>query len=247
MTQQPLETLHESLPHSRRRQQSHFATSTAVYQGYMSGCQPRQLTQQHQHNHQQVEFDRESSPQGSSGTGNNMQPPYGPLRPQLNMDGLPINHGISFDYQPQPNGQPGHQTSQPGFFFDGGSPSPGLNQAGGSFPHFSSAAGVDQTSSMYLNLSGQEWSNRPPPQAPVASNSLRGRGNAGAAATKNPRHQFTACGACRHRRVKCDLRTRQEEAEREAAVEEAQSGASGTIRRRKVSCTNCQERGTNCV
>jgi hypothetical protein len=62
-----------------------------------------------------------------------------------------------------------------------------------------------------------------------------------------PRHQFTACGACRHRRVKCDLRARQEESEHEAQVEESRGSGAGTVRRRKVSCTNCQERGTNCV
>ncbi|KAL7421552.1 hypothetical protein Q5752_003321 [Cryptotrichosporon argae] len=63
--------------------------------------------------------------------------------------------------------------------------------------------------------------------------------------TKTPRHQFTACGACRHRRVKCDLRAKQEEAERLAA-EEGDVGPARP-RRRKVSCTNCEERGTNCV
>lgn len=178
-----------------------------------------------------------------------MQPPHGHMRPQLTMDGLPLNHAITFDYQPQANGQPSQQTSQqPGFFFDSGSPSPGLNQAGANFPPFSGPSGADQTPSMYINLSGQSWSNRPPPpQVPVVSNSSRGRATSGTAGTKNPRHQFTACGACRHRRVKCDLRMRQEEAERETALEEAQSGAVGAVRRRKVSCTNCRERGTNCV
>ncbi|BEI87789.1 uncharacterized protein CcaverHIS019_0105070 [Cutaneotrichosporon cavernicola] len=64
---------------------------------------------------------------------------------------------------------------------------------------------------------------------------------------KVPRHQFTACGACRHRRVKCDLRARQEEAEREAFLDDAQNGNTGSLRHRRASCTNCQERGTNCV
>ncbi|GMK59564.1 hypothetical protein CspeluHIS016_0801700 [Cutaneotrichosporon spelunceum] len=66
-------------------------------------------------------------------------------------------------------------------------------------------------------------------------------------ANKVPRHQFTACGACRHRRVKCDLRARQEEAEREAFLEDTQNGSSGSLQRKRASCTNCQERGTNCV
>lgn len=240
MTQQPLETLHESLPQGRRRPQSHLPSS--AYPGYMSGYQQHQ-----QQPPPPLGFDGAGSAQSGGGAGS-MSSPYAQFRPQLNMDGLPMNHSISFDYQPPGSSQAGHQTSQPGFFFESGSPSPSINQAGGSFPPFSGGTGVDQTSPMYLNIPGQEWSGRPPPQqAPVAATSSRGRANAGAAGTKNPRHQFTACGACRHRRVKCDLRTRQEEAEREAALEEAQSGTSGTVRRRKVSCTNCQERGTNCV
>lgn len=241
MTQQPLETLHEheSLPQGRRRQQGQLAGS--AYPGYMSGYQQHQ-----QQPPPPLSFEGSSSAQSGGGT-SNMPPTYSQFRPQLNMDGLPMNHGISFDYQPPGSGQPGHQNGQPGFFFDSGSPSPNINQAGGSFPPFSGGTGVDQTSPMYLNIPGQEWSNRPPPQqAPVVASSSR-RASGAASGTKNPRHQFTACGACRHRRVKCDLRTRQEEAEREAALEEAQSGTSGTVRRRKVSCTNCQERGTNCV
>lgn len=244
MTQQPLETLHESLPQGRRRQQqSHFTSS--AYPGYMSGY-PQHQQQPPPH---PPGFEGASGAQssGSGGTGS-MSSSYPQFRSQLNIDGLSMNHGISFDYQPPGSNQPGHHGAQPGFFFDGGSPSPGINQAGGSFPPFSGGAGVDQTSPTYLSLPGQDWPNRPPPQqAPVVATQSRGRANTATSGTKNPRHQFTACGACRHRRVKCNLRTRQEEAEREAALEEAQSGITGTVRRRKVSCTNCQERGTNCV
>lgn len=72
---------------------------------------------------------------------------------------------------------------------------------------------------------------------------------------KTSRQQFTACGACRHRRVKCDLKDRQEQAEGEAVT--ALDGENGgfepnhllasSSKRKKVSCTNCKERGTNCV
>lgn len=68
---------------------------------------------------------------------------------------------------------------------------------------------------------------------------------------KTSRQQFTACGACRHRRVKCDLKVRQDEVEQKAAEEkEMGTGVVRTntaARKQKVKCTNCQERGMNCV
>ena len=68
---------------------------------------------------------------------------------------------------------------------------------------------------------------------------------------KTSRQQFTACGACRHRRVKCDLKVRQDEAEQKAA-EDKETGTgpvrtNTAARKQKVKCTNCQERGMNCV
>ena len=45
---------------------------------------------------------------------------------------------------------------------------------------------------------------------------------------KTGRQQFSACGACRHRRVKCDLKEKQE-------------------RESKSICSNCQERGIACM
>ena len=67
---------------------------------------------------------------------------------------------------------------------------------------------------------------------------------------KTSRQQFTACGACRWRRVRCDLKARQEEADSLPVV--AGEGSSvGPQRvgapRKRVGCTNCLERGTNCV
>ncbi|ORX36756.1 hypothetical protein BD324DRAFT_466027 [Kockovaella imperatae] len=59
---------------------------------------------------------------------------------------------------------------------------------------------------------------------------------------KTSRQQFTACGACRHRRVKCDLKDRQEAAEKQAGSAAKRSG-----KKIRVSCSNCLERGTNCV
>ncbi|TXT15729.1 hypothetical protein VHUM_00232 [Vanrija humicola] len=103
---------------------------------------------------------------------------------------------------------------------------------------------VDQSSMHQLAMPAQDWSQahgKAASSGPIAK-SQRG-GNASSPA-KVPRHQFTACGACRHRRVKCDLRTRQEEAERVAILEDAQSGTTtnaSSVRRRKVSCTNCQD------
>ncbi|WVQ99298.1 hypothetical protein IAU59_006430 [Kwoniella sp. CBS 9459] len=69
--------------------------------------------------------------------------------------------------------------------------------------------------------------------------------------SKTTRQQFTACGACRHRRVKCDLKDKQEAAEK-IAEEENDRGV-GPARgkpggkSKKVSCTNCVERGLNCI
>ena len=100
-----------------------------------------------------------------------------------------------------------------------------------------------------------------PSTGPIAGPSRRpGPGPSGkserdkSTGAKTSRQQFTACGACRHRRVKCDLKDRQEEAERLAEENEARgtlgpqrragSGAKGRVR---VSCSNCLERGTNCV
>ena len=92
------------------------------------------------------------------------------------------------------------------------------------------------------------WSSAPP-AGPSAKGGRKDGTHNGA---KTSRQQFTACGACRHRRVKCDLKDRQEAAELQAAAEDEMKGpgphrGSAAARRKKVVCTNCQERGTNCV
>ncbi|RXK40132.1 hypothetical protein M231_02589 [Tremella mesenterica] len=103
--------------------------------------------------------------------------------------------------------------------------------------------------------STSDWSSHPPRVASLQAGPSQSRSTSTSTVgtghgPKTSRQQFTACGACRHRRVKCDLKDRQEEAERQAALE-LQNGTVGPVRgqgkRRKVSCTNCLERKMNCI
>lgn len=92
-------------------------------------------------------------------------------------------------------------------------------------------------------------SSRPDPVSATGSSQSGGSGNTHG--PKTSRQQFTACGACRHRRVKCDLKDRQEEAERKA-LEDGEGGvgpvrSNPAARKKKVICTNCQERNMNCM
>jgi hypothetical protein len=84
---------------------------------------------------------------------------------------------------------------------------------------------------------------RPPAQAPPRA------GGGGGSGAKTSRQQFTACGACRHRRVKCDLKEKQDALERETREDEERGVGPVRVsaRRKKAICTNCEERGTNCV
>lgn len=156
---------------------------------------------------------------------------------------------ITFEYA-----QGGSQQQQQHAFFTNGmvegnsDPSSNLGHDGGASPFSSFHQEGGAGGPMYLGLPPMEWQSQPPSGSPVQQPASTGptKGGAKGNPSKVPRHQFTACGACRHRRVKCDLRARQEEAEREALMDSQGSGNS-SIRRRKVSCTNCQERGTNCV
>lgn len=75
----------------------------------------------------------------------------------------------------------------------------------------------------------------------------RGKARTPGSGPKTSRTQFSSCGACRHRRVKCDLKDRQEQAEREALAASRGAGPSRLSNLKKVSCTNCIERGMNCV
>lgn len=63
---------------------------------------------------------------------------------------------------------------------------------------------------------------------------------------KTGRQQFSACGACRHRRVKCDLREKQEKLQKENTSSE-EAKAESKKRPRKAICSNCEERGIACM
>jgi hypothetical protein len=87
-------------------------------------------------------------------------------------------------------------------------------------------------------------SRKPPSKSAVRQTSTSSKG---AHANKSTRQQFTACGACRHRRVKCDLKDRQEEAGIREEEDDDGVGQTRKVRQKRVQCTNCNERGTNCV
>ena len=106
---------------------------------------------------------------------------------------------------------------------------------------------------LHTQVPGASWQSTMPPSKPSTRPALTSRVSQSSAAAsgsgsgaKTSRQQFTACGACRHRRVKCDLKDRQESAERTAMEDEGGVGPH-RIRRKTVICTNCQDRGTNCV
>lgn len=89
---------------------------------------------------------------------------------------------------------------------------------------------------------------RPEPASAAGSSQSAGSGHG----PKTSRQQFTACGACRHRRVKCDLKDKQEQLDRQDAIADAQRGVGpvrtdSATRRKRIICTNCQDRGMNCV
>lgn len=135
--------------------------------------------------------------------------------------------------------------------FDGGAGPSSVDQESGTFGSFQTTA-----------VGGPRGSVHPPPQERPALGqqaSLTSKRTtklttkrttkrvSGSATTPGEpsRVQYTACGGCRHRRVKCDLRTRKADAERNLRLEEAKGG--GQVPGRQPSCSNCVERGTNCV
>lgn len=85
---------------------------------------------------------------------------------------------------------------------------------------------------------------------PITSVRLKSPSGKSRPSAKTSRQQFTACGACRHRRVKCDLKQREDVdqlsmADGEAGIGPHRRGTSA--RRGSVICSNCIERRTNCV
>jgi hypothetical protein len=156
----------------------------------------------------------------------------------------PVAPTITFGYpQPPQQSDQVHHSYYSSGSFDGGAGPSSVSQESGTFGSFQTTP--IEGPHAYLHPPPQEWP--APGQQASSSNKRPNKRVSGSAASpgKATRAQYTACGACRHRRVKCDLRARQEDAEREARLEEAKGG--GPVRRRQPSCSNCVERGTNCV
>lgn len=173
--------------------------------------------------------------------------------PHDNLPPSDMTPTISFEYT-QGGSQQHQQQQQHSYFANGmvdsnSEPNSNLGQDGSTSPFSSFHQDGGAGGPMYLGLAPLDWQSNQAVGSPAQQLPSTGptKGNSKGNPNKVPRHQFTACGACRHRRVKCDLRARQEEAERESMIGDSQSGGNGPLRRRKVSCTNCQERGTNCV
>nr|ODN88362.1 hypothetical protein L203_02975 [Cryptococcus depauperatus CBS 7841] len=89
-----------------------------------------------------------------------------------------------------------------------------------------------------------EWQSHPPKNARRGARQAALRGSNHTA--KTTRQQFTACGACRHRRVKCDLKDRQDEFER-LAVTESEGTGPRRGKQKRIQCSNCLERRLNCI
>lgn len=117
-----------------------------------------------------------------------------------------------------------------------------------SFQHH--APPSQHSSSLSLpNQSPNEWQSQAPRSFRKAGRqpNSRATGSDSTSGTKTTRQQFTACGACRHRRVKCDLKDKQEQVEKTTLSESG--GRTGPMREqaKKIQCSNCLERGLNCV
>ncbi|WVR07145.1 hypothetical protein IAU60_004186 [Kwoniella sp. DSM 27419] len=113
----------------------------------------------------------------------------------------------------------------------------------------SQSTGLSAQPMPLVSPTGNWQSNIPQPNPHGRSNNAPG-GKEKGHGSKTTRQQFTACGACRHRRVKCDLKDKQEAAEK-LAEDDVERGL-GPARNKggkskKVSCTNCTERGLNCI
>jgi hypothetical protein len=126
--------------------------------------------------------------------------------------------------------------SMPDYFHQPHHPTPSFGQM--SHHHYTPSAYQEPSSypeTSYMPL--------PSPLPLLDPPTKTGRG----AGPKTGRQQFSACGACRHRRVKCDLKERQDMLE----VQESDKG-SGPIRasnktRKKAICSNCVERNVACM
>ncbi|WWC70299.1 uncharacterized protein I206_104249 [Kwoniella pini CBS 10737] len=134
----------------------------------------------------------------------------------------------------------------------------GSSQSTGMGDYFPATTPIPQHPQAVMSnipLDHQNWQSTVPAPLPN-SQMMNSKSNASAgpstkaekSGSKTSRQQFTACGACRHRRVKCDLKDKQEAAEKaneEDGIGPSRSKNSG--KQKKVSCTNCIERGLNCI
>lgn len=207
---------------------SHFGSAGGPHRHRPNGIHQDYLGYQQQATQANFGFEYNGTSQGQSNSDQqplHYAPSMVPLDQQRRMPSE-VTPALTFDYAPN-----GNARLPQGFYSVDGNTSPPSLDSGSSFNGFQ---GVENGLFTHLHLPTSEWSSGSSPQPPTPAK-RHGNGTSG----KVPRHQFTACGACRHRRVKCDLRARQDEAEREAVGDDT--------RRRKVSCTNCQERETNCV
>jgi hypothetical protein len=163
-------------------------------------------------------------------------------------------------YQYSEDSRYGYHSQQvlwtPPYQSPGGNPIPTLSSNGSGsdnmleyFPPFLGPPSHSQSpphpapQQVFPSTSRTSSSLRLPAQAPLA------RTNALGSRAKTSRQQFTACGPCRHRRIKCDLKEKQDALKREAKEEEEREigAVRGSARRRKAFYTNCEERGANCV
>lgn len=165
----------------------------------------------------------------------------------VNVPMEPVTPTITYGYAQVQSQQGSHDQLPPPSFYSGGF---GENTADmdqeSAFGAFPSNQVVDGHGYLHPPPPPQDWSAQSgQPSTTTSKRSSKRPSGSTASPGKATRAQYTACGACRHRRVKCDLRARQEDVEREARIEESKGG--GPVRRRQPSCSNCVERGTNCV
>ncbi|WWC89458.1 uncharacterized protein L201_004382 [Kwoniella dendrophila CBS 6074] len=204
--------------------EQHDGPSVLLPQHHMPPSYLEQQQQQQQQMHSQMMLSPYEMPLGSGSSHNpNMAEYFPPLQTPT---GAPLNTGSS------------HSTAMVEYF---PAPMPDPQQPQNSIP------GVPPDH--------QNWQSTVPAPLPINQSSAKNNASAGPSTkaeksgSKTTRQQFTACGACRHRRVKCDLKDKQEAAEKASELEDGvgPNRTKGGGKQKKVSCTNCIERGLNCI
>ncbi|WVQ72607.1 hypothetical protein IAR50_002165 [Cryptococcus sp. DSM 104548] len=97
-----------------------------------------------------------------------------------------------------------------------------------------------------LPSSSTEWQSHAPKASRKTPRNAGTKSGSGSG-TKTTRQQFTACSACRHRRVRCDLKDRMEQAEKASRADGKEGLGPDRAKAKVVQCTNCIERALNCV